>query len=155
MPALQFPVIMYSIFTNVAFTYGPIFQTIAQGEALIKQLLISFLTAFALATAVNLLVIPMSSRLVVNKEQSAYVGLVRATLAAQTAYLQSLESTDMFDGAVSDSEDLESRDKSNKKTQNKSKKDLHPAETTQSEALKGAVAGLTAPHDRIPYFFLF
>lgn len=37
MPALQFPVIMYSIFTNVAFTYGPQFQTIAQGEALVKR----------------------------------------------------------------------------------------------------------------------
>lgn len=35
--ALSIPVILYGIFTNVAFTYGPLFSTIAQGEALIKR----------------------------------------------------------------------------------------------------------------------
>lgn len=79
-PALQFPAIMYSIFTNVAFTFGPNFQTIEQGEALIRQLLIAFLAAFALSTAVSLFVIPVSSRTVVQKEQAQYVQAVRGTL---------------------------------------------------------------------------
>lgn len=79
-PALQFPAIMYSIFTNVAFTFGPNFQTIKQGEALIRQLLIAFLSAFALSTAVSLFVIPVSSRTVVQKEQAQYVEAVRGAL---------------------------------------------------------------------------
>jgi len=70
MPALQFPVIMYSIFTNVAFTYGPLFPTIEAGEALIKQLLEGFLTAFAIATGVSLFIIPISSRTVVFSKSS-------------------------------------------------------------------------------------
>ena len=79
-PALQFPAIMYSIFTNVAFTFGPNFQTIKQGEALVRQLLIAFLSAFALATAVSLFVIPVSSRTVVQKEQAQYVEAVSGAL---------------------------------------------------------------------------
>jgi len=73
MPALQFPVIMYSIFTNVAFTYGPLFPTIAAGESLIRQLLIGFLTAFGLSTGVHLFIIPVTSRTVVFKEQAGYI----------------------------------------------------------------------------------
>lgn len=65
MPALQFPVIMYSIFTNVAFTYGPLFPTIEAGESLIVELLEGFLLAFAISFGVNLFVIPISSRTVV------------------------------------------------------------------------------------------
>jgi hypothetical protein len=64
-PALQFPVIMYSIFTNVSFTYGPLFTTVSAGQELIKSLLEGFLTAFAIATGVSLFIIPVSSRTVV------------------------------------------------------------------------------------------
>src|SRR5277367_7069041 len=49
-PAMQFPSLMYSIFTNVAFTFGPIFQTMDQAEYLIKLLLKVFLTSFAIST---------------------------------------------------------------------------------------------------------
>lgn len=65
MPALQFPVIMYSIFTNVAFTYGPLFSTIEAGETLIVELLETFLTAFGISLGVNLFIIPVNSRTVV------------------------------------------------------------------------------------------
>jgi hypothetical protein len=149
MPALQFPVIMYSIFTNVSFTYGPLFPNMEAGISIVRQLLIGFLTAFALSTLVNLFVIPMSSRLVVSKEQAGYIGLVRATLQAQTAYLQSLEDTDMFMGADSDNGYLETSDQTSKKPEKKDKKNLHPADTPQSQALKGAVAGLTALHGKL------
>ena len=80
MPALQFPVIMYSIFTNISFTYGPIFQTMAQAEALIRQLLIGFLSAFAISTGVSLFIIPISSRTVVQKEQAGYIQGIRGVL---------------------------------------------------------------------------
>jgi hypothetical protein len=50
LPVLQFPVIIYSIFTNVAFTFGPILVTMESGEALVKELLTGFLTAFGIAT---------------------------------------------------------------------------------------------------------
>jgi hypothetical protein len=79
-PALQFPAIMYSIFTNVAFTFGPNLQTIEQGEALIRQLLIAFLAAFAISTGVSLFIIPVSSRAVVQKGQAAYVQAIRGVL---------------------------------------------------------------------------
>jgi hypothetical protein len=84
-PALQFPVIMYSIFTNVAFTYGPLFQTMVQAEALIKQLLTGFLSAFAIATGVSLFIIPVSSRTVLQKEQAGYVQGIRGALKVRSS----------------------------------------------------------------------
>lgn len=79
-PALQIPVIMYAIFTNISFTFGHLFTSIEQGEALIKQILTAFLTAFGLSTGVNLLVFPVTSRTVVLKEFEGYLGAVRGTL---------------------------------------------------------------------------
>ncbi|KFX90595.1 hypothetical protein V490_06378 [Pseudogymnoascus sp. VKM F-3557] len=140
-PALQFPAIMYSIFTNVAFTFGPNFQTMKQGEALIRQLLIAFLSAFAISTAVSLFVVPVSSRTVVKKEQAGYVQAVRGALKAQTAYLQSLESSDMF--AATDAEP----DKKKKRAGKKSKS--RPAETAEAKALKGAIEALTGLHGKL------
>lgn len=146
MPALQMPVIMFSIFTNVAFTYGPLFQTIAEGEALIRQLLTGFLTAYAISTGVHLFIVPVSSRTVVFKEQAGYIGLIRAALKAQTAYLQSLENTDMFDGqAVNNVEESEGKEDGKMPK----KKHPHPAETPQAKALKTTISGLTALHGKL------
>jgi hypothetical protein len=139
---------MYSIFTNVSFTYGPLFQTIAQGEALIRMLLIGFLTAFGLGTGVNLLIMPVSSRTVVFKEQAGYIGLIRATLKAQTTYLQSLENTDMFSEPES-GESPEDHAHSKKDNGKSKKKKGHPAETPQAKALRGTVSGLTALHGKL------
>jgi len=150
MPALQFPVIMYSIFTNVSFTYGPLFPTITAGESLIRSLLIGFLTAFGLSTGVNLFIIPVTSRTVVFKEQAGYIGLIRAALKAQTAYLQSLESTDMFSGMEVTEIDPETHEeKKVEAKRSKPKKQSHPAETPQSKALKATVQGLTALHGKL------
>ncbi|KAH6680428.1 hypothetical protein B0J14DRAFT_470440 [Halenospora varia] len=144
MPALQFPVIMYSIFTNVAFTYGSLFQTIAQGESFVRKLLEGFLTAFAIATGVHLFIIPITSRTVVFKEMEGYIGLLRKTLGAQTAYLQSLETTDMF----AESKEEEKSNEENKK-KHKKKVNPHPVQTPQAAALKGAIAGLKGLHGKI------
>ncbi|CZR57246.1 uncharacterized protein PAC_07136 [Phialocephala subalpina] len=150
-PALQFPVIMYSIFTNVAFTYGPLFPNIAAGESLIKRLLEGFLTAFALATAVNLFIIPVTSRKVVFKEQAGYIGLIRGTLKAQKAYLTSLETSDMFATGPGDSDaskgDAEGKKKKAKK--NSKKDSSHPAHNTQAKALKGSLDALLGLHGKL------
>ncbi|KAE9372370.1 hypothetical protein N431DRAFT_339051 [Stipitochalara longipes BDJ] len=150
MPALQFPVIIYSIFTNVAFTFGPLFPTINAGETLIVQLLKGFLTAFAISTGVNLFIIPVSSRTVVFKEQAGYIQLIRATMKAQTAYLQSLETSDMFapeEPAKDDQEKLDD-DKKAKKTKKKDK-NSHPAANAKAMALKANLAALTGLHGKL------
>jgi hypothetical protein len=152
-PALQFPAIMYSIFTNVAFTYGPLFQTIEQGESLIRQLLIGFLSAFAISTGVNFFIIPVTSRTVVFKEQASYIMAIRGALKAQTAYLLSLESSDMFAGTEAAMVDNEVRqDKRNGKTKegekdSKTRSDI--TQTPQANTLKGAIAAITALHGKL------
>lgn len=145
MPALQFPVIMYSIFTNVSLTYGPILQTIAQGESLIRQLLLGFLSALAISTGVSLFIIPVSSRTVVRKEQAGYIQAIRGALKAQTAYLASLESSDMFAATEPTPDDIDDA--------NHKKKDSKPhtasAETPEAKTLKGAITGITALHGKL------
>ncbi|RDL39937.1 Uncharacterized protein BP5553_04277 [Venustampulla echinocandica] len=153
-PALQIPVIMYSIFTNISFTYGPNFASMKQGEVLIKQILIAFLTAFALSTGVNLFVFPFTSRTVVLKEFEGYLGVVRGALKAQVAYIESLESSDMFSSSASGDQAAANADAT--KQQGKKKKSKHRAneqpnrtETPESKALKGAVAALKGLHGKI------
>jgi hypothetical protein len=146
MPALQFPVIMYSIFTNVAFTYGPLFQTIAQGEALVKQLLEGFLTAFAISTGVSLFIIPVSSRTVVFKEMTGYVAAIRGGLKAQSAYLQSLEKSDMFGESAA----TKSEEKGGNSSNTKSKKvSTGAGSSPEAQALKGSIAGLAGLHGKL------
>lgn len=95
-PQLAFPVIIYSIQVNVAATNGFLFSTTAQCESFIARLLESFLVGFALATGVSLFIIPVTSRKVVMKEITGYIGLLRGALGAHKAYIHSLEHSDMF-----------------------------------------------------------
>ncbi|KAL2075689.1 hypothetical protein VTL71DRAFT_632 [Oculimacula yallundae] len=148
MPALQFPVIMYSIFTNVAFTYGPLFPTIEAGESLIKQLLEGFLTAFGISLAVNLFIIPVSSRTVIFKEQAGYIQLIRGTLKAQLAYIESLETSDMFSAGAQVPSDGDGTHGDSKKSKGKKSKS-HPAQNSQAKALKDSLAALTGLHGKI------
>ncbi|CZS95803.1 uncharacterized protein RAG0_05328 [Rhynchosporium agropyri] len=148
MPALQFPVIMYSIFTNVAFTYGPLFPTIGAGESLIVQLLEGFLTAFGISLGVNLFIIPVTSRTVIFKEQSGYIQLIRSTLKAQTRYLQSLETSDMFSAEVQAPECSNGIQDGSKKQKGKNNKS-HPAQNSEAKALKDSLATLTGLHGKM------
>ena len=95
-PQLAFPAIIYSIQVNVAATSGFLFTTPAQCEAFIQRLLESFLTGFAIATGVSLFILPVTSRKVVVKEMTGYVGLLKAAIAAHKGYIHSLEGSDMF-----------------------------------------------------------
>ncbi|TEY76302.1 hypothetical protein BOTCAL_0060g00130 [Botryotinia calthae] len=146
-PALNVPVIMYSIFSNIAFTYGPLFSTVASAESLIKQMIESFLTAFAISTAVNVFVIPVSCRLVVFKGQAGYIQLLRGVLKAQTTYLQSLEESDMFadPGAENGDTPGDPSDGSNKSSAGSS----HPALSPEAQALKGAIDALRGLHGKL------
>ncbi|RDW94776.1 hypothetical protein BP5796_00539 [Coleophoma crateriformis] len=147
LPALQFPAIMYSIFTNVSFTFGPIFTTMPIAEAFMKRLLTGFLSAFAIATAVNLFIVPVTSRTVVLKETTGYLLALRGTIKATTAYITSLESSDMFTPGVDADEERYQNGKDKK--QRKSKSQAQSKEHPEAKALKGAVAGLTALHGKL------
>ncbi|KAK4198060.1 hypothetical protein QBC40DRAFT_96830 [Triangularia verruculosa] len=96
LPAFNLPVIIFSIFINVAATYGPFMTSTAAAQIFVKELLTAMLVALALALAVNLFVFPVNSRQVVFKEFEAAIGLLRGTVKLQRAYLVSLEKEDMF-----------------------------------------------------------
>ncbi|KAK0662997.1 hypothetical protein QBC41DRAFT_27189 [Cercophora samala] len=96
LPAFNLPVIIFSIFVNVAATYGPFMTTTTGAQKFVKELLTAMLVALALALAVNLLVFPISSRLVVFNEFEGAIGLLRRTVKLQREYLVSLEKEDMF-----------------------------------------------------------
>lgn len=40
-PAFNIPVIIYSIFINIASTFGPLFPSVARAEAFVKQLILA------------------------------------------------------------------------------------------------------------------
>lgn len=144
-PFMQFPSLVYSVFINVAFSFGPSFQTMEQAEILIKELLEGFLTAFAIATGVSLFFIPISSRTVVFHEMTDYIGAIRGTIKAQMAYLESLEKSDMFgQPEIKDSKNREeNKDKASKGTKPVA------AKYPEAESLKASVAGLTALHGKV------
>ncbi|KAH6642029.1 hypothetical protein C7974DRAFT_468480 [Boeremia exigua] len=95
-PQLAFPTILYSIFVNVAATSGFLFTTPAQCESFIKRLLVTFLAGFAIATAVSLLIFPVTCRTVVGKEMTGYLALLKAAIGAHRNYIHTLEGSDMF-----------------------------------------------------------
>ncbi|KAK1997001.1 hypothetical protein LX36DRAFT_658044 [Colletotrichum falcatum] len=96
-PATNLPVMIYSIFMNVACTFGPLMVTTATAEAFVRRLLVAMLCAMGIATAVSLFVFPVSSRQVVSGEFKAAVGLVRKSIRLQLGYLRTLSSPDMLE----------------------------------------------------------
>jgi hypothetical protein len=90
-PQLQLPVVIYSIFSVVSCINLPLFPTMPAVIAFIERLLEAFLTGLACATAVSLLVLPVTVRQVVSKEMVGYVGLLQKCLKSHEAYLHSLE----------------------------------------------------------------
>jgi len=96
LPTFNIPVIIYSILVNIATTFGPLMATTATSWIFVRQLLVAMLVALGLASGVSLLIIPVSSRLVVFKEFTGAIGLLRKTISFQKAYLIRIESDDMF-----------------------------------------------------------
>jgi hypothetical protein len=100
LPAFTLPVIIYSILVNIASTFGPFIPTTALARHFVQQLTTAMLTAIALAAGVNLLVFPISSRLVVFKELAGAIGLLRKMVSLQKAYLASLSPGPAVDSSL-------------------------------------------------------
>ena len=59
MPQYTIPCIMCAVFVNISMTYAPQFNTMAQAESFVLNLLEAYLTAFGIASGVSLLVFPL------------------------------------------------------------------------------------------------
>ena len=139
-PQLQFPAIVCSIFTDVASIYAPSFPTMSAGISFTERLLEAFLTGFAIATGVSLFIFPVTVRMTFFKQSAGFIQLVQGTLKAQIAYLQSLETADIFSlpGELKEGHHFWHRSQSRK-----------PAMSLEAANLKGAVAGLGELHGKI------
>ena len=137
-PQLQFPVIVCSIFANVASVYAPNFPTMAAGIAFVKRLLEAFLTGFAIATGVSLFVFPVSVRTTFFKQSAGFIAAAQGTLKAQIAYLHTLENKDMFRVPTESDED----EKTERPSKQKKGKALEPNGSAEAQKLKGAIEAL-------------
>ena len=146
-PQLQFPVILYSIFTNVASTYAPQFSTMTQGIAFVERLLEAFLAGFGIAVIVSFAVFPTTSRRTVFKKAAGYIDALRAALKAQAAFLQSLEDKDNF--GTPEIAGLNNRRENPAKRLHHEKPPTKPRLNPQATALKAAVGALGELHGTI------
>lgn len=144
-PQLQFPVIMYSIFGNVAATYAPSFPTMTAGIAFVQKLITAFLTGFAIATGVSLFVFPTTVRMTFSKQSAGFITAVQGTLKAQIGYLQSLEREDVFTTphATEDNVPGGKVPKSNKT------KAAKPVSSLEAERLKAVIGALGELHGKM------
>ena len=137
-PQLQFPVIIYSIFANVASVYAPNFATMAAGIAFAKRLMEAFLTGFAIATGVSLFIFPVSVRTTVFRQSAGLIAAAQGTLKAQIAYLQTLEKEDMFRSPEESDENDKEKDHKTHKKRNVGKTNGE----TEAQRLKSAIRAL-------------
>ena len=117
-PQLQFPVIIYSVFANVASVYAPTFPTMQAGIAFAKRLMEAFFTGFAIATGVSLFIFPVSVRMTFFKQSAGFITAVQGTLKAHIAYLQTLEKKDMFGTPTESDEDVKEKNTNGHKNGN-------------------------------------
>ena len=89
-PQLQLQIIQYAIFTVVASTNAQTFPNMTVGKAFVKRLLEVFLTGFGIGTGVSLFLLPTTSRGVIAKQFGGLFGLMKATINAHGAYMQSI-----------------------------------------------------------------
>jgi hypothetical protein len=137
-PQLQFPVIVYSIFSNVALTYAPSFPNMAAGIAFAKRLLEAFLTGFGVATGVSLFIFPMTVRKVFFKQSAGFIAAVQGTIKAQSSYLQSLETKEVFRPPP----ESDKKKKEGKSHKNDSMRRAEPLPTAETQTFKAAIGGL-------------
>ncbi|KAF2198924.1 hypothetical protein GQ43DRAFT_377471 [Delitschia confertaspora ATCC 74209] len=108
-PQFVFPTIIYAIFINVSATFGTQWTTTAQMLSFARQLLITFLSGFAIATVVSLFIFPTTSRKIVQKEMIGFIGASRKYLQAHKAYMHSVETSDPFTSNLDDGQMGESK----------------------------------------------
>ncbi len=150
-PELTLSAIIYSIFAIVAMTSAPQFPTMVAGVSFATKILEAFLAGFGIATGVSFFIIPMTMRKVVFKEMAGYLKAMGGALKAQTAYMTSLETQDIFRplGPQGDkSEDTKDQTGHMLGLKNKNK---HPKPTMSPEAakLKAAVGAVLMVHSKL------
>ena len=148
-PQLQFPVIMYSIFANVASTYAPQFATMTQGIAFGRRLFEAFLTGFAIAIAVSFFVFPLTSRMVVLKTTTGYIKALSSALKAQSDYLQSLEDRKAFGQPPRREHEAHRGKETEKSPSPQDTQGFSLQSTPEAKALKAAVGVITELHGKI------
>ncbi|KKA20157.1 Uncharacterized protein T310_5811 [Rasamsonia emersonii CBS 393.64] len=137
-PQFNLPVIMYSMVANVSTTYAPQFGTMSVGITFLRHLMGAFFTGLAISTGVSFLIFPVTSRQVVFRQMTAYIGALRGALKAHGAYFESMERKDMF-GRV------ETYDMKTEKRGKHGKKIYSP----EAEAIKTAVSKIGDLHGRL------
>src|SRR5258705_219968 len=85
---LQDPMVAFAIFSSVTLTNAGQVPTMANGLAFIKQLFLTFMLGFAIATGVSLLVLPITNRHNFFIRTRKYATTIHAILEAQRAYLR-------------------------------------------------------------------
>ncbi|CAK1362151.1 unnamed protein product [Cercospora beticola] len=100
LPQYNIPCICWAIFANVSMVYGPQFATMAAAESFARRLLVGFLTGFGIGTIISLLIFPLNSRQVAFKGITGFIASLRGALQANLDYMRSLERTDMFTTAT-------------------------------------------------------
>jgi hypothetical protein len=103
-PQLMISMIQFSIFVVVGSIYAPNFPTMEAGLIFVRRLLITFLTGYALATAVHLVVIPTTSRGIVTMQMGGFTKLLGGCLQAHGNYMKSVRNTIDFKGEASPEE---------------------------------------------------
>ncbi|KAL1966238.1 hypothetical protein VTN77DRAFT_4790 [Rasamsonia byssochlamydoides] len=134
----NFPVIMYSIVANVTTTYAPQFGTMSVGITFMRRLIGAFFAGLAIAAGVSFLIFPMTSRQVVFKQMTGYIGALRGALKAHAAYFESMEQKDMFGRVETYDMKTEKRGKKGKKIY-----------SSEAEAIKTAVSKITELHGKL------
>ncbi|CZR54877.1 uncharacterized protein PAC_04761 [Phialocephala subalpina] len=95
-PQYFLPTILFGIFVNVTGSYGPLFSLMEESETLVKRLLETFFAGFAISFAVNFLIIPLTSRTLVNMFMTHEIQGFKSVFEAQTRFLLSLPTRDWY-----------------------------------------------------------
>ncbi|KJX98308.1 hypothetical protein TI39_contig418g00002 [Zymoseptoria brevis] len=131
LPQYNVPCIMWAVVANIACIYGPQFNTMVQGEAFVRRLLLACFTGFGIATGVSLLIFPLTSRVVFFKGMAGYIASLRGALQANLDYMHSLEEDDPF--TVARTNTIGDR----------------PPKSEKAKVFKQKLAGLTAVHAKL------
>ncbi|KFZ19176.1 hypothetical protein V501_00789 [Pseudogymnoascus sp. VKM F-4519 (FW-2642)] len=89
-PQYFLPSIIFSIFINVTGTYGTLFVTMKQVEALVSRLLQTFFAGFGISASVSLVIVPFSSRTIISMLVTEELHGLKSILEVQGQYMLSL-----------------------------------------------------------------
>lgn len=95
---LQDPMVAFSIFASVTLTRAGMFTALSEGLEFVSRLLKGFMIGFAIATAVSLLILPITSRGNVFRDLTAYVVSVEGVLESQISFTEESSATGLFSG---------------------------------------------------------